>query len=527
MATVRGWRRLVVVLLLLLLLFGMSQAEAQEGILRASSNGSGLAVREYCVFFNPDWMPWPGSLANATEYPLQNLTSTDLCDSSDVPPGGIEDKIVVVKKGNCTLMNQTWIAMKNLANALVIATTSDLTLPSGNQSDYDKLKIPVALISYDDVLSMEKVLGPNISAKLYSPPLPTMDYSILIIFTIAVMTVALGGYWSAMEEGESKSVHESREKSLGRTKTEESLAILTPITVLFFVAICSVMIVLLYFFYEWLVYMVIAIFSVAAALSLYNCLATLVRRIPHCKCSVSCCNRRIEIRLLLLGMFCVAVAAVWIVFRNEDRWVWALHDCLGVAFCLNFMKTLKMPHFKSCVILLVLLLIYDVFFVFITPLFTPNHKSVMVEVASGSGDGTEKLPVIIRVPRLVPSVATLCGIPFSVLGFGDIIVPGLLVAYCRRFDVQTNHSSVYFILCTLAYAVGMVLTFVVLIAMKMAQPALLYLVPCTLITCAVTAWTRKEMRMFWTGCDYEMMTPVGTASEETIAALIEPVPENP
>ncbi|GCB82395.1 hypothetical protein scyTo_0023219, partial [Scyliorhinus torazame] len=51
-------------------------------------------------------------------------------------------------------------------------------------------------------------------------------------------------------------------------------------------------------------------------------------------------------------------------------WVWILHDCLGVAFCLNFMKTLKMPHFKSCVILLVLLLIYDVFFVFISPFFT-------------------------------------------------------------------------------------------------------------------------------------------------------------
>ncbi|XP_051896165.1 signal peptide peptidase-like 2A isoform X3 [Pristis pectinata] len=210
------------------------------------------------------------------------------------------------------------------------------------------------------------------------------------------------------------------------------------------------------------------------------------------------------------------------------------------------MKTLKMPHFKSCVILLVLLLVYDVFFVFITPFFTPNHESIMVEVATGSGAGTgekstgnnlmelvapvphvEKLPVIIRVPRLVPSVATLCGLPFSVLGFGDIIVPGLLVAYCRRFDVQTNGANIYFILCTIAYAFGMVLTFAVLIVMKMAQPALLYLVPCTLITCTLTALARKEMRKFWAGSGYETMIPVGTASEEADASLIEPVSENP
>ncbi|XP_059809097.1 signal peptide peptidase-like 2A isoform X3 [Hypanus sabinus] len=513
-----------------LFLVAVTQAAAQEGILRVNVMDSVLSAQEFCVLFNPAWMPLPRSLDNATMYPLQNLTSTTLCNSTDVPPEGIKDKLVVVMRGDCTFVRKARIAMKNHAKALVIASTDTLIPPSGNQSDYEELKIPVALISYDDVLSMKKVLGNQISATLYSPPVPSVDYSILIIFTIAVGTVALGGYWSGREEheSESSSLSASGAKPQGRSKSDESSAILTPVTVLFFVAVCFVMIVLLYFFYRWLVYVVIAIFSVAAAVSLYNCLAELLRRVPCCKCNFSCINRRIEVRLLLLGMLCLAVSAVWVVFRNKDRWVWALHDCLGVAFCLNFMKTLKMPHFKSCVILLVLLLIYDVFFVFITPYFTPNHESIMVEVATGSGaSSSEKLPVVIRVPRLVPSVATLCGLPFSVLGFGDIIVPGLLVAYCRRFDVQTRSGGIYFILCTLAYAVGMVLTFVVLIVMKMAQPALLYLVPCTLITCTLTAMARKQLKMFWAGSGYEMMSPVGTVSEETDAALIEPVSGNP
>ncbi|XP_078283363.1 signal peptide peptidase-like 2A isoform X2 [Rhinoraja longicauda] len=505
MATSRRWP----VAAIWLLLLGVFQAEAQEGILRASRKEASFKVREYCVIFNAQWMPLPSSLTNATDYHLQDLTSTTLCNSSDVPAEGIKDKLVVVMRGNCTFIEKARVAVGHHAKALLIASTSDLTLPSGNASEYEKLQIPVALISYADVLTMKKVLGNQISATLYSPPMPFMDYSILIIFFIAVGTVALGSYWSGIEESESESSPSKSRSTTRRGSTNEGkVPMLTPITVLSFVVICIVMIVLLYFFYKWLVYAVIGIFSVASAISLYNCLSALVRKIPYCRCSFMCRNRRIEFRLVVLALFCASVAALWVVFRNQDRWVWILHDCLGVAFCLNFLKTLKMPHYKSCVILLVLLLIYDVFFVFISPLFTP-------------------LPVIIRVPRLVPSVATLCGIPFSVLGFGDIIVPGLLVAYCRRFDVETNGYNIYFILCTIAYATGMVLTFVVLIIMKMAQPALLYLVPCTLITCTITAITRKELRIFWTGSVYEMMTPVDAASEESTAALIEPVSENP
>lgn len=55
-----------------------------------------------------------------------------------------------------------------------------------------------------------------------------------------------------------------------------------------------------------------------------------------------------------------------------------------------------------------------------------------------------------------------------------------------------------------AYAVGMIITFVVLMVMKTGQPALLYLVPCTLITVSVVAWSRKEMKKFWKGSSYQV-----------------------
>ncbi|XP_010769864.1 signal peptide peptidase-like 2A [Notothenia coriiceps] len=50
----------------------------------------------------------------------------------------------------------------------------------------------------------------------------------------------------------------------------------------------------------------------------------------------------------------------------------------------------------------------------------------------------------------------------------------------------------------------MILTFAVMLLSGMGQPALLYLVPFTLITCAVVAACRGEMRQFWAGTTYEI-----------------------
>lgn len=45
-------------------------------------------------------------------------------------------------------------------------------------------------------------------------------------------------------------------------------------------------------------------------------------------------------------------------------------------------------------------LVYDVFFVFITPLFTKNNESVMVKAATGGDNsGGESLPFLLAMPR--------------------------------------------------------------------------------------------------------------------------------
>jgi len=57
-----------------------------------------------------------------------------------------------------------------------------------------------------------------------------------------------------------------------------------------------------------------------------------------------------------------------------------------------------------------------------------------------------------------------------------------------------------------AYGIGLLVTFMALALMQRGQPALLYLVPCTLVTsCALALW-RRELGVFWTGSGFAVNT---------------------
>ncbi|XP_046300173.1 signal peptide peptidase-like 2B isoform X2 [Marmota monax] len=353
--------------------------------------------------------------------------------------------------------------------------------------------------------------GQAVRVALYAPSEPVLDYNMVIIFIMAVGTVAIGGYWAGSRDVRKYMKHKRDD---GPEKQEEAAVDVTPVMIGVFVVMCCSMLVLLYHFYDHLVYAIIGIFCLASSTGLYSCLAPCVRRLPFCECrvpdnSLPYFHKRPQARMLLLALLCIAVSVVWGVFRNEDQWAWVLQDTLGVAFCLYMLRTVRLPTFKACTLLLLVLFLYDVFFVFVTPFLTKSGNSIMVEVATGPSDSAtrEKLPMVLKVPRLNASPLALCDRPFSLLGFGDILVPGLLVAYCHRFDIQAQSSRVYFVACTVAYGIGLLVTFVALALMQRGQPALLYLVPCTLVTSCLVALWRRELGAFWTGSGFAKDLP--------------------
>ncbi|KAE8297304.1 Signal peptide peptidase-like 2A [Larimichthys crocea] len=408
-------------------------------------------------------------------------------------------------RGDCSFSQKALVAQSLGATALLIASNKTMVTPSANESEYAKVHIPLALMRYRDFLEAQQVFGEDMQVKLYAPPHSKIDPSIAVMLLIAVVTVALGGYWSGACERDR--LNNVAMGGAGDNKADSGeLFLYSPLKVVVFVALMCGMLVLMYYFYNVLVYVIIVIFCLASASALFSCLDAVMEKIGCGTISFSIRNWNFSVRSLVLAAVCISIAVVWGVYRNEDRWIWILQDLLGIAFCLNFMKTISLSNFKICVILLSLLLVYDVFFVFITPFFTKNGVSIMVQVALGPDATGEKLPVVMRVPRFSAWAQNLCAMQFSILGYGDIIVPGLLVAYCSRFDVLVNsRKKVYFVSCCIAYLLGMILTFAVMLLSGMGQPALLYLVPFTLITSAVVAGCRREMRQFWAGTTYEVL----------------------
>uniref|UniRef100_A0A7C8Z1X1 Uncharacterized protein n=1 Tax=Opuntia streptacantha TaxID=393608 RepID=A0A7C8Z1X1_OPUST len=137
---------------------------------------------------------------------------------------------------------------------------------------------------------------------------------------------------------------------------------------------------------------------------------------------------------------------------------WLANNILGLAFCIQGIEMLSLGSFKTGAILLGGLFLYDIFWVFFTP--------VMVSVAK-SFDA----PIKLLFPTADPAR------PFSMLGLGDIVIPGIFVALALRFDVSRGKESQYFKSAFCGYTVGLVLTIIVMNWFQAAQPALLYIVP--------------------------------------------------
>ncbi|CAI5760697.1 unnamed protein product [Candida verbasci] len=180
-------------------------------------------------------------------------------------------------------------------------------------------------------------------------------------------------------------------------------------------------------------------------------------------------------------------------YYNSNGKNWIISNLLSFSYIITSFKQIKVPQFKISVLLLSLLFFYDVYFVF--------GSKIMLTVAQGI-----EIPIKLMIPRIGSTDNQ-----FSILGLGDIILPGTLVSLCLRFDQYNfykNHkdlafhhvrrfSKPYFIVSLLSYAIGLAITWGVLLVFKHGQPALLYLVPSLIIGVFGTALNRGELKELW------------------------------
>jgi minor histocompatibility antigen H13 len=234
-----------------------------------------------------------------------------------------------------------------------------------------------------------------------------------------------------------------------------------------------------------------------------------------------------------------------IVYVNTVAKPWFLTNLQGFAVSYSALQLMSPTTFATGSLVLGALFCYDIWAVFFTPL--------MVTVAKNLDQ-----PIKMVFPRPDEPSATPGEPPvksFSMLGLGDIVLPGIMIGLALRFDLymyymkkQTKAQKVvagsdgdktaqevmekapyisptgrwgdrfwtytlpveslpsqlrssfpkrYFAASMIGYVVGMLMTLGVMSVFQHAQPALLYLVPGVLISLWGTAVVRGEFKEMW------------------------------
>jgi hypothetical protein len=84
---------------------------------------------------------------------------------------------------------------------------------------------------------------------------------------------------------------------------------------------------------------------------------------------------------------------------------------------------------------------------------------------------------------------------FSMLGLGDVVIPGIFVALMLRYDHK--HGSKLGWSAFVGYVAGLATTIVVMNVFKAAQPALLYIVPAVLGAVGLHALATGQLVALW------------------------------
>lgn len=217
-----------------------------------------------------------------------------------------------------------------------------------------------------------------------------------------------------------------------------------------------------------------------------------------------------QVTKLNIITYCIGLIA-GVIYTFKKNWI--SNNILGMAFSIFGIENLALGEFKVGLILLSLLFFYDIFWVFYTP--------VMVSVAKNI-EG----PVKLMFPKLQEAIEQMrkekgndneyAGKAYdpreyNMIGLGDIVIPGVYVALMLRFDIYLYNKAKkdiskfgfsfknmkYFWATFIFYNVGIITTLCSMYFFNHAQPALLYLVPCTLISSTFTALVNKDIKLLW------------------------------
>ncbi|KAG8089760.1 hypothetical protein GUJ93_ZPchr0011g28514 [Zizania palustris] len=426
----------------------------------------------------------------------------DCCSNST---SKLTNYIAIAQRGECAFTAKAKIAQTaGAVGLLVINDNEELYKMVCSDNDTSiNVTIPVVMIPQSAGKKMMGLLdhGARVEVQLYSPNRPVVDLSACFLWIMAIGTIVCASLWTefvACEEVDERYNQLARKdgpnSGTSNREDKEIFEISAKGAIVFIIVASVFLLVLFYFMSSWFVWLLIVLFCIGGIEGMHVCLVSLLTRIFK-----DCGQRTVQFPFLgevlalsvVIVPFCTIFAILWAVYRHAS-FAWIGQDILGICLMITVLQMAHLPNIRVASALLSAAFVYDVFWVFISPLIF--HESVMIAVARGDNSG-EAIPMLLRIPRFFDPWGG-----YDMIGFGDIIFPGLLVAFSYRFDRESKKGffNGYFLWLTVGYAVGLFLTYVALFLMDgHGQPALLYLVPCTLGLILILGRLRGELHALW------------------------------
>ncbi|XAR63051.1 hypothetical protein NMG60_11022853 [Bertholletia excelsa] len=445
------------------------------------------------------------------------LAAADPPDCCKQPIDKLTGEVILVYRGNCSFTAKTKFAEAGGASAILIINNHTELFKMVCEDDDDvNIRIPAVMLPQDAGASLEQIMQKNADVKvqLYSPKRPAVDVAEVFLWLMAVGTILCASYWSAWSAREAdvekdKFLKDASDELLSMEGNNSSGFVdISMTSAVLFVVIASCFLVMLYKLMSvWFIDVLVVLFAIGGVEGLQTCLVALLSSFRWFERPAGSFVKvpffgAVSYLTLAVSPFCIAFAVLWAVFRRVN-FGWMGQDILGIALIITVLQIIRVPNLKVGTVLLSCAFLYDIFWVFVSKWWF--HESVMIEVARGNKSGEDGIPMLLKIPRMFDPWGG-----YSIIGFGDIILPGLVVAFSLRYDwlSKKNLRAGYFLWAIIAYGLGLLITYVALNLMDgHGQPALLYIVPFTLGTFLTLGRKRGDLKNLWTRGEPERPCP--------------------
>lgn len=228
------------------------------------------------------------------------------------------------------------------------------------------------------------------------------------------------------------------------------------------------------------------------------------------------------LRFLIALAIAFGLASFWYLNRS-NHCIWLFHNLIGCLICVSTVCTLRLINLRQIFITLTVFTCLDVFFAHfskyiyngsITRSFVKRDLNIEEldlnlqlngsKMSSGLTNEHYRVPSIFLVPKISLIDAVMLNFScthlthFAIIGFGDLIVGGMIAEYCNYFDKLKRTKCIYFITSITSNLVALILMVLLNDSLKLkGMPALLFLCPINFLSLFTLAFYRQEFREFW------------------------------